>query len=339
MTKHPQPQTIRALFIAFFLVVTGILISAPGDIQGFPGGGGDGKFSYGGCSCHTGESQRGGGTIALWASTLQLDANQEVTVIVNVTENVLTDDMIIGVFLLRSMTGGDADRPSEDGWRIVTDPVGNQNNYVKKTSPGLGSTVTFEWVLTSPFRSGTYDLTARVHHGGNLVSWFEEGGILTFSVTGIALLDTEISMDAPSEVQVDEEFNISARLTDASANPLAGHNITFSRITTFGRITLGTHTTDGQGYALHSDTSYERGFFILEASFDGSSEYAPSNATAEIISEGEVEPEPSLIGGIPLPIVIVIIMVVASVWVAFAYVLYQLFMIRKIGKGKDQDFL
>ncbi len=337
MTNHPKSQTIKALFIASFLVVTGLLIFAPGDIQGFGGGVGDGKFSYGGCICHIGEAQRGDGTISLWASTLEPDVNQEVTVNVNVTETVLTNNMTIGVFLLRSMTGGNGDQPSEDGWRIVTDPVGNQNNYVKKTSPGLGSEVTFEWVMTSPFRSGTYNLTARVHHGGNSVSWFEEGGILTFSVAGPPLLETEISLDAPSEVQVDEEFNMSARLTDASGNPLIGHDITFSRITTFGKITLGINTTDGQGYAFHSDTSYERGVFLLEASFDGFSEHAPSNATVEIMSEGDVEPEPLLIGGVPPSIVIVIILVVAGVWIAFAYVLYQLFMVRKLGKEEESE--
>ncbi|MFQ5885419.1 MAG: hypothetical protein ACE5IO_10015, partial [Thermoplasmata archaeon] len=185
MTSHIRRKQKRAVLVVAFFIVSNFVVLAAGSIQGFQGGGGDGKFSYGGCVCHIGESQRGSGIVDIWVSTLTPDANEEVTVIVNVTEDVLSDLNIIGVFLLRSMTGSDSDLLSEDGWRIITDPNGNKNSYVKKTSPGPGSTVSFEWVLLAPFRGGTYNLTARVHHGGDSNTWFEEGEVKVFSVTGI----------------------------------------------------------------------------------------------------------------------------------------------------------
>ena len=324
-----------AIFAALFLMVTGIFVFAPDDIQGFPGGGGDGKFGYGGCSCHTGEAQRGDGTMTLWASTLQPDANQEVTVIVNVTETVLTNDKIIGVFLLRALTGSDSDQPSEDGWRINSDPNGNENNYVVKTATDLGSPVSFQWVLQAPFRGGTYNLTTRVHHGGNSNSWFETGEVLTFAVTGTQLISTNLALDAPEEVNEDEQFTTSARLTNEDGDPLKGFQVDFFRITTYGNLYLGSNITDTDGIAYHSDVSYEIGIFNLEASFQATSTHAPSNATAEILTVGEVESEPFLIGGAPVEIVLLVFAILLGVWSTFAFVIYQLVRINKEGKIEE----
>jgi hypothetical protein len=325
-----------ALLFASILTLTSVLVLGPSDIQGFPGGGGDGKFGYGGCSCHTGDGQMGDGILALWASTLEPDTNQEVTVFVNVTETVLTNDLIIGVFLLRAMTGSDSDQPSEDGWRIISDPNGSENNYVVKTAPGLGSTVSYEWVLLAPFQGGTYNLTARVHHGGNSNSWFETGDVLTFAVTGTELIATALTLDAPEEVDEDELFSATARLTDEDGDPLEGFQVDFFRVTTYGNLFLGSNLTDGDGVAYHSDVSYEIGIFNLEVLFQATSTHAPSNATAEIPTLGEVEDGEWLIGGAPAVIVFLVFIILASVWTTFGFVIYQLLRINREGKT-EQD--
>ncbi|MCK5291316.1 MAG: hypothetical protein KAR39_04820 [Thermoplasmata archaeon] len=335
MTKFRKSRRRMAIFVASFLLVTGIFVFTPNDIQGFLGGVGDGKFSYGGCSCHIGEAQRGDGTMTLWASTLEADANQEVTVIVNVTETVLTNDKIIGVFLLRAMTGSDSDQPSEDGWRIDSDPNGNENNYVIKNATGLGSPVSFQWVLLAPFRGGTYDLTARAQHGGNLNSWFETGEVLTFSVTGTQLISTNLTLDAPEEVNEDEQFTTSAWLTNEDGDPLEGFQVDFFRITTYGNMYLGSNITDSDGTAYHSDISYDIGIFNIEARFQATSTHAPSNATAEIPTIGEVESEPFLIGGAPAVIVFLVFIILFSVWTTFGFVIYQLVRINKEGKIEE----
>jgi hypothetical protein len=333
---HPDGASKkRTLLIMALLFTASVFMIVSSSIQGFPGGGGDGKFSYGGCSCHTSEPKRGDGTISLWASTLQPEANAEVTVIANVTEDTLSNDLIVGVFLLRSMTGGDADQPSEDGWRINADPNGNQNNYVKKTSPGPGSTVSFDWNLLAPFRGGTYNLTARVHHGGDGNSWFETAEVLTFSVTGTELISTNLTLDAPEEVHEDEQFTTSARLTDDDGDPLVGSQVDFFRITTYGKLYLGSNITDIDGTAYHSDISYEIGIFDLEAIFQATSTHAPSNATAEIPTIGEVESEPFLIGGAPAVIVFLVFIILLSVWGTFGFVIYQLVRINREGKIEE----
>lgn len=330
--SRKKRERTRALVIFACMIVLILLV---GSVRSFEGGAGDGKFSYGGCVCHTGESQRGSGNVDIWASTLTPDSNEEVTVIVNVTEDVLANQKIIGTFLLRSMTGSDADQPSTDGWRIVTDPNGNTNNYVKKTSPGAGSTVSFEWVLLAPFRGGTYNLTARVHHGGNSSPWFEEGDVLTFFVTGLPQEPTNLTLSAPSEVQRNERFTISARLTDSGESPLVGYEVIFYRTTNYGKLQIGSNATDSEGYAYHSDLSSEKGIFAVEALFEGTSILASSNATAEIGIAAPEEPEPPMIGGVPLEIVLVVQSVISGVWLAFAYVLYQLHRISKAGKEES----
>jgi hypothetical protein len=341
LTKQLVTQTKKKAFALTSLLAASLFVLLAGNIQGFEGGGADSKIGYGLCSCHIGESHRGNGTLTLWASTLAPEANDEVTVFVNVTEYVLRfDNMIIGVFLLRTMTGGAADRPSEDGWRIVSDPNGNQNNYVTKVSPGLGSTVSFEWVLTAPFRGGQYNLTARVHHGGNDTggnewTWFEEGEALTFSVTGTELIATNLTLDVPEEVQEDEQFTTSARLTNEDGDPLEDFQVDFFRITTYGNLYLGSNITDTDGIAYHSDISYEIGIFNLEALFQATSTHAPSNATAEIYTIGEVESEPFLIGGAPAVVVFLVFSILLGVWSTFAFVIYQLVRISKEGKIEE----
>ncbi|MFQ6106309.1 MAG: hypothetical protein ACE5QF_01790 [Thermoplasmata archaeon] len=325
-------ERIPALVILALVVVQILLI---GGVSSFSGGAGDGKFSYGGCVCHTGEPRRGSGIVEIWASTLTPEPNEEVTVIVNVTEDLLSSQLIIGVFLLKSMTGSDSDQPSTDGWRIVTDPNGATNNYVKKTSPGEGSTVSFEWLLLAPFSGGTYNLTARVHHGGNSDPWFEEAEALTFVVTGLPQEATNMTLVAPAEVQRDESFTISARLTDMEGDPLVGFEVIFFRMTTYGKLQIGSNATDNDGYAYHLDSASERGIFEVEAYFEGTSLLESSNATAEIGILAPEEDQPLLIGGAPLEIVAVVISVVLGVWLTFAYVLYQLHRISKAGKEES----
>ncbi|MFQ5884889.1 MAG: Ig-like domain-containing protein, partial [Thermoplasmata archaeon] len=143
---------------------------------------------------------------------------------------------------------------------------------------------------------------------------------------------TSLVLEDPSEVQKNERFTVSARLTNEGGNPLEDSEVIFYRITNYGKLTLGSNVTDAEGYANYSDTSYEGGIFKLEALYGGSSSYEPSNATVEIATLGDEEPEPFLIGGVPLEILIVVNIVVVGVWMTFGYVLYQLYRIRKAGK-------
>lgn len=149
---------------------------------GFQGGAGDGNFGYGGCSCHSGMSRESNATTEMWASDSTVVVSQTVTVLVNVTSWTLSSNNIIGVFLLRSLTANPSDIPSTDGWTILVDPNGNQNNYVQTTVSAQGDTASLQWDLRAPPSSGSYALYARVHHGGVDSYWRENATGLSFVV-------------------------------------------------------------------------------------------------------------------------------------------------------------
>ncbi|MEE9489021.1 MAG: CARDB domain-containing protein [Thermoplasmata archaeon] len=170
---------------ALILLVAVISLSLSSASLGFPNQSGDSSSGYGGCAvsgCHLGAGAAGNGTVEMWASNMTILVNQEIDVYVNITEWVLSANMKVGVFLLKSLTADDSDVPSADGWIIIQDPNGNENNYVQKIANASGETLVFRWHIRGPFSAGTYTLYARVHHGGGGPYWEENSTGLTFQV-------------------------------------------------------------------------------------------------------------------------------------------------------------
>jgi hypothetical protein len=170
-----------------FLIILVAVISLclPAVALGFYNQSGDSSSGYGGCAvsgCHFGPGAAGNGTVEMWSPNLTILVNQEIDVYVNVTEWALTANMKVGVFLLRSLTADDSDVPSGDGWIIIQDPNGNENNYVQKIANASGETLVFRWHVRGPFSAGIYTLYARVHHGGGTSYWEENTTGLTFQV-------------------------------------------------------------------------------------------------------------------------------------------------------------
>jgi hypothetical protein len=170
-----QQKTI--MLVALVLVVS-IYISSL--TLGLTGGTSDSNID-GGCrlSCH---STEGNATVEMWTSNDTVMVDETVAVFVNVTSWTLTSNKMIGVFLLKSFTDQPADLPSNDGWRILTDPNGNKFNYVEKVVGVAGETASFRWDLRAPFSAGTYTLYSRVHHGGAGSLWEVNATGLTFEV-------------------------------------------------------------------------------------------------------------------------------------------------------------
>lgn len=69
---------------------------------------------------------------------------------------------VLGVFLLTDTTGFE-DTPEDDGWAIVSNSQGGDENYVEAqpTSPS----VDIGWVLKPPSEPGTFTFFASIHHG------------------------------------------------------------------------------------------------------------------------------------------------------------------------------
>jgi len=135
------------------------------NVSAYTGGWGDNSVEYNcGTSCHIGPTNHGTGAVEVSADKPSVITGQGLVVSVNVTEDQLGGDSLLGAFLLRSATGS-GDSPTEDGWEILQDPNGGANNYVELASPGPGSTVAFRWTLKAPATPGDYTLLVRVHHG------------------------------------------------------------------------------------------------------------------------------------------------------------------------------
>ncbi|MFQ5883508.1 MAG: CARDB domain-containing protein [Thermoplasmata archaeon] len=219
--------------IALIILTAIIPFSFASASLGFPNGTGDSSLGYGGCAvsgCHFGTGALGNGTVEMWSSNLSVLVDQVVTVYVNVTEWELSSNKIVGVFLLRSLTADDSDVPSVDGWRILEDPNGNENNYVQRIANASGETLAFRWVLRAPFSAGTYVLYARVHHGGGSPFWEENSTGLTFQV----LPDVSVSPDLAlleifllRQARVGEEAVFYATVFSNSSENVEGVRIDF----------------------------------------------------------------------------------------------------------------
>ncbi len=202
MTGRTASFTIFALLIVMTLLMPGM--------WGNPGGvDDDDPQDYGGCGCH---STTGSGTITMWAESLELAPGQEVRVSINVTGAELSDAKIVGVFLLRDLTGSDDD-PTLDGWTIMADPNGGQEHYVEQVAQDVATELPFPWTLKAPTQVGEYRLVTMIDHGGGKGYKGTDPTGLRFNVT----LPVEPQFGDhtyPATVLVNEPIPLTANFTD-----------------------------------------------------------------------------------------------------------------------------
>lgn len=170
-------------FLWVLAVVTTLLLV---NVRAYTGGWGDSALDHNcGSSCHIGPTNHGTGVIEISANKPSVITGQGIVISVNVTEDQLGGDALVGAFLLRSSTGS-GDGPEQDGWEVLQDPNGGTNNYVEIESPGAGATVTFRWTLKAPATPGDYTLLVRVHHGSTARNpLWEDSAAFVVAVTPI----------------------------------------------------------------------------------------------------------------------------------------------------------
>lgn len=147
------------------LVIIFILLSSTSFSVANPGGNGDNNrdFTCGG-SCHGDPSlsQESDGTLSLEVQN-NVYASNAVAVHVTASNMSLSNNRIVGIFLLGSLNGN-LDQPSDYGWQIIQDPNGGINNYVESTVSSSNS-LTLTWILLAPEDGGKYNLFAQINHG------------------------------------------------------------------------------------------------------------------------------------------------------------------------------
>lgn len=130
-----------------------------------PGGNGDNNrdFTCGG-SCH-GDPSLSANSDGILTIEIQRNvyASNAVAVHVTASDMTLSNNRIVGIFLLGSLNGN-SDHPSDYGWSIIQDPNGGINNYVETTVSSSNS-VTLTWILFAPDQGGNYNLYAQMNHG------------------------------------------------------------------------------------------------------------------------------------------------------------------------------
>ena len=159
-------RRLLALFALVALVMGAVVITPTSDA--FKGGAGSGTQQYDcGSSCHV---TLGGATVTMSASSLNLTRGESVFVTVTVSGS--NSGPILGVMLVSLLDPVPASVPTAAGWTITTDPSGSgTNNYYEMTN--YAGEASLQWTLTAPQTDGTYNLYARVHHGGGAESQYE----------------------------------------------------------------------------------------------------------------------------------------------------------------------
>jgi hypothetical protein len=203
------------------LILSGLLVSSL--VYAFSGGHRDDNQDYncGGSSCHIGDGLQGAGDIQVSTDKTSVLSGQNIAVTVDVTLVQLGDKSIIGVFLLSSQTETD-DHPSNQGWNIAQDPNGGAGddafNYIEKTSPGSGETVSFKWSLDAPPTPGTYELYVRVHHGSvaRNALWEDYDGSISVEVSPLPPGLPEINHSPISVGYLEEAVAMQASVVNAT---------------------------------------------------------------------------------------------------------------------------
>jgi len=140
---------------------------------------------------------------------------------------------------------------------------------------------------------------------------------------------TEISLSAPPRVDVDEEFMLAASLHE-HAIPLALRELVFLRKTTFGELELARAATDSSGFASVTGSLPSPGTYVFAVAFAGEGTLRSSVVTSTVIVVGPPPPMPDFLAFVSAGIVVAV--VVGSVWGCYAFVLTQLWEIRREGR-------
>ena len=149
---------LKIIFVLCVLIFSSTLSTAN------PGGEGDGIRSRD-CagSCHADSSLNGEST-----ANIQIEFQDNVysglltEVKVVISDAQLSSNQLIGVAILINDNGA-KDLPAYDGWEVVADHNGGENNYVESTTSS--SEVVLSWTLRAPSIVETYTLYAAVQHG------------------------------------------------------------------------------------------------------------------------------------------------------------------------------
>tara|TARA_B110000093_G_C12971845_1_gene413028 strand:- start:5059 stop:6162 length:1104 start_codon:yes stop_codon:yes gene_type:complete len=154
---------MRSRFLVLSVILVLLLASSSGVAN--PGGKGDSNrdFTCGG-SCHGDPSLSSVSSADIRidaASTAFSGTATEISISVSGME--LSENNLVGVFLLSSKNGND-DHPEDHGWQIIQDPNGGTSNYVEVISENDNS-ITVSWVLLAPIDEGTKQIFASIHHG------------------------------------------------------------------------------------------------------------------------------------------------------------------------------
>ncbi|MDE0954426.1 MAG: hypothetical protein OR994_07095 [Candidatus Poseidoniales archaeon] len=152
----------RSRILVLSVILTLLLASSSGVAN--PGGKGDSNrdFTCGG-SCHGDPSLSSPSS-----ADIQIDmkstafSGTATAVSISISGMDLSDNRLVGIFLLGSKNGND-DHPEDHGWQIIQDPNGGTSNYVEVVSSD--ASVTANWVLLAPIEEGVKEIFASIHHG------------------------------------------------------------------------------------------------------------------------------------------------------------------------------
>ena len=101
---------------------------------------------------------------------------------------------------------------------------------------------------------------------------------------------TQIVVGAPTQSKLGEKLTVQAVLADSKGHPISKALIYFTTSATFlsksGDVLLAQAVTNGNGQAVAHFVNDFSGPFMLRAEFPGDQQYAPSNATIQIVTVG-----------------------------------------------------
>lgn len=120
-------------------------------------------------------------------------------------------------------------------------------------------------------------------------------GLLIFAPQAVraqsALTSTQILVGAPSQATLGQPLTVQAVLADGQGHPISKAVIYFTAPATFlgntNNVVLAQAVTNKDGQASAQIVDDFSGAMTLSAEFRGDTQYAPSNATAQISAAGE----------------------------------------------------
>lgn len=192
------------------------------------GGVGNQNLQASDCSAHSSTSPA---TIAMSASSTTVAPGDQITVSVTVTGG---SSLKMGAALLSKTVGSTGTTPKENGWTIVSDPVGTTYNYVEKDYTG---SITFTWTMKTPATAGSFKLYAKIFHGNAAYVKTDSIG-LTFTVSAPTVNAPVVTITAPTAAAtLSGTASVSATVTaDASTTvskaDLLVDNVLVSSVTT-----------------------------------------------------------------------------------------------------------